>query len=68
MDDIAKRLRSEADAWDDGSGHMAALMREAAAEIERLRLYERYANSYVQGQVEDAIRAKAETGKYPFED
>lgn len=37
-------------------------------EIERLRLFERYANSTVEGQVADAIAYKAQNGKYQFED
>lgn len=40
----------------------------AADEIERLRLFEVYANGDIEAQVEAAIEAKKLTGKYPFED
>lgn len=65
MTDIVKRLtnwagRSQTENKKD--------CREAAAEIERLRLYERYANSPIEGMVEEAIAYKKEHGKYPFED
>lgn len=70
--DIIDELR----AWPargDGSDGMSAhtvggIMNAAADEIERLRLFERYANRTIEGQVEDAIAYKAEHGKYPFED
>lgn len=42
--------------------------REAAEEMERLRLYKHYANGIIEGQVDEALRMKRETGKYPFED
>ena len=41
---------------------------EAADEIERLQLFERYANRTIEGQVEAAIDYKKLNGKYPFED
>lgn len=37
MTDIIERLRREACAWDAGSGNVAAMLREAADEIEALR-------------------------------
>ena len=62
--DRAKQMRNEI--TDDGK--TAEMLEDAADEIERLCLFERYSNSVVQGQVEDALRAKRDTGKYPFED
>lgn len=72
MDDLLERLRDiGCDREPFTPSHkdcVCRLANAAADEIERLRLFERYANSVIEGQVADAIKIKAETGKYPFED
>lgn len=67
-DGIIDRLRREAASTHPETFMVDSLLTEAADEIERLRLFERYANSTIEGQVADAIETKKRTGKYPFED
>lgn len=68
--DQVLRWARDADALAAGKWHRLGgeMHQEAAAEVERLRLFERYANKYVEEQVADAIAFKATHGKYPFED
>ena len=71
--DLVAELREDARIADtnefpEDACRWAITMREAADEIERLRLFEHFANSVIEGQVEDAIAYKMAHGKYPFED
>jgi hypothetical protein len=77
MSDIVDRLRewsgpAEGDSPTAPLYGPAALMREAAGEIERLRsevdVLRRYGNKDCTAMADAAIETKRRTGKYPFED
>jgi hypothetical protein len=71
--DIVEQLRSDAAVAEQGEYpedgcRWAITMRQAADEIERLRLFEYYANNPIEGMVEEAVAYKKQHGKHPFED
>lgn len=66
--DLLVRLRERASTGDALAKEAVDVIEAFADEIDRLGLFERYANSTIRGQVADAIEAKIRTGKYPFED
>jgi hypothetical protein len=80
MTDIVERLRERhyrlaAESNDEANNRRQRDREEAAdvierqrADVELCRLYERFSNSVIRGQVLDAIAHKQATGKYPFED
>lgn len=66
--EIVTEATGDPECWSTHDLRVVALVDEMSDEIERLRLYERYANRDIRYQVERALMYRDENGKFPFED